>query len=146
MRWWFFGSCALGGALAILLAGCGGGTAAAPAAGGGAASVDVVEHDFAIAVARHRLQAGRVVFHVHNRGPDRHELIVVHDDGRLKLRSDGMTVDEEALQRLIVGGLEPGPKGDIRDLVVDLTPGRYMLLCNMYGHYMGGMHQVVLVS
>jgi uncharacterized cupredoxin-like copper-binding protein len=132
--------------LALLLAGCGGRTAAAPAGAADATTVGVVERDFAIAVARHRLAAGRVVFRISNRGPDRHELIVVHDDGRLKLRSDGMTVDEEALQRLIVGAVEPGPKGDVRDLAVDLEPGRYMLLCNMYGHYMGGMHQVVLVT
>jgi uncharacterized cupredoxin-like copper-binding protein len=139
------GSCALLGTLALLLAGCGGRSSAVPS-DGGAATVRVIERDFAITVARHELSAGRVVFRIVNNGPDRHELIVVHDDGRLKLRSDGMTVDEEALQRLIVGGVEPGPKGDVRELAVDLTPGRYMLLCNMYGHYMGGMHQVVVVT
>ena len=57
-----------------------------------------------------------------------------------------MTVDEEALSARIVGALEPGPAGDVRTLAVDLRPGRYMLLCNMYGHYMGGMHQVVVAA
>ena len=38
-----------------------------------------------------------------------------------------------------MGTLEPGSPGSIRGLKVDLRPGRYELLCNMSGHYLGGM-------
>jgi uncharacterized cupredoxin-like copper-binding protein len=132
---------ALAGALA---ASCGAGGKTTEAAG--RTVVPVVEHDFAIDLSTHHVSSGKVVFRITNKGPDQHELIVVRDDGRLKLRSDGMTVDEEALSARIVGALEPGPAGDVRTLAVDLRPGRYMLLCNMYGHYMGGMHQVVVAA
>jgi uncharacterized cupredoxin-like copper-binding protein len=29
---------------------------------------------------------------------------------------------------------------------VHLAPGRYVLFCNMTGHYMGGMHSTLVVS
>jgi uncharacterized cupredoxin-like copper-binding protein len=119
--------------------------AAAPSTGAGASVVRVTERDFQIAVATSRVAAGSVVVRVTNKGPDQHELIVVRDNGRLPLRADGMTVDEESLAKQIVGALEPGPPGDVRELRLTLAPGRYLLLCNMYGHYMAGMHAGLLV-
>jgi uncharacterized cupredoxin-like copper-binding protein len=62
----------------------------------------------------------------------------------LPLRGDGTTVDEETLKSEIVGVLEPGAPGSVRELRVHLAPGRYVLLCNMSGHFMGGMHTVVV--
>jgi uncharacterized cupredoxin-like copper-binding protein len=56
-----------------------------------------------------------------------------------------MTVSEEALKSSIVGTLEPGMSGSVRELRVRLAPGHYVLICNMSGHYMGGMHTVVTV-
>jgi uncharacterized cupredoxin-like copper-binding protein len=109
--------------------------------------VDVTERDFAIKATPKQVSAGSVVFQSRNRGPDAHELIVVRESRQgLRLRSDGMTVSEEALKSSIVGTLEPGEAGSIRELRVHLAPGRYVLLCNMSGHYMGGMHTVVVVK
>ena len=46
---------------------------------------------------------------VRNRGPVAHELIVVRrGSAGLPLRADGITVDEEALEPLTAGALEPG--------------------------------------
>ena len=120
------------------------GGSSASAAGGRVVSVE--ERDFQISVSRHTIPPGLVVFRVHNNGPDAHELIVVRDHGTIELRPDGMTVNEEGLAKQIQGSLEPGPAGDTRYLRVRLRPGRYMLLCNMYGHYMGGMHSVLVVE
>jgi hypothetical protein len=130
-------------ALAVpALAGCGG---APGALSDGASGVRVSERDFRI-VAPSRTSAGNVVLRVQNRGPDDHELIVVRTpDGGLPLRSDGLTVNEEALQRREVGALEPGGPGSVRELRVHLRPGRYVLLCNMEGHYLGGMRAVLVV-
>ncbi len=106
----------------------------------------VSEADFKITAPSH-VAGGEVTFRVHNKGPDQHEFIVVHSaTGKLPLRSDGVTVDEEALQREEVGSLEPGKAGAIRDLQLHLPPGRYVLFCNMSGHYMGGMHSTLVVS
>ena len=79
-----------------------------------------------------------------NHGPDSHELIVVRGDGGLP-PADGMTVDED--------GLEPRPWASSsaatpgrRARHLNLAPGRYELLCNMSGHYMGGMHTDLIVG
>jgi len=129
-------------AAAVALSGRG--TPASAAADGHV--VRVVERDFRIAVSPSHAAAGLVTFKVTNDGPDAHEMIVVRDNGKLPLRADGMTVNEDALARQTVGALEPGEAGDVRHLRLRLRPGRYMLLCNMYGHYMAGMHSVVLVG
>ena len=109
--------------------------------------VSVRERDFRISISRTHVSAGDVVFRAKNTGPDAHELIVVRSDGaRLRFRTDGMTIDEEGLEKSIVGALEPGPAGETRELRVKLEPGTYTLLCNMYGHYMGGMHSTLVVA
>lgn len=129
-------------ALAAVLSGCGG-SGAHTAAGN---VINVRERDFKITLSTTHVGAGEVVFRDRNIGPDAHELIVVRSNGaRLRLRADGMTVDEEGLEKLTVGVLEPGPAGETRELHVLLEPGTYTLLCNMYGHYMGGMHSTLVV-
>ena len=62
-----------------------------------------------------------------------------------RLRSDGLTVDEEGLVRRSAGVLEPAQPGVVRSLLVHLTPGRYVLFCNMSGHFLGGMRRVLIV-
>jgi uncharacterized cupredoxin-like copper-binding protein len=85
---------------------------------------------------------------VRNGGPDAHELIVARVGGGapLPLRRDGLTVDEERIQAATVGKLEPGAPKSVREVTVHLTPGRYVLFCNMYGHYRGGMHSELVVN
>jgi uncharacterized cupredoxin-like copper-binding protein len=108
--------------------------------------VSVNEKDFAIAVVQQHVAAGALVLRIHNHGPDAHELIVVRSKGgNPPLRSDGLTVSEEELRPVTMGSLEPGPPGSVRDLSVRLSPGRYLLFCNMAGHYMAGMHTVLVV-
>lgn len=126
--------CAL---VAVLAAGCGS-SGAKPGSG---VVVNVTERDFHIATPAH-VPAGQVVFRVKNDGPDNHEFIVVRlGKGVLPLRGDGMTVNEEKLAPSTIGSLEPGPPGSVRELRLYLPPGKYEALCNMEGHFMGGMHQ-----
>ncbi len=107
--------------------------------------VRITERDFSISTTK-TLSPGTVTLRVRNNGPDSHELIITRADGkRLPLRSDGLTVDEETLQPRIVGGLEPGAPGSARTLRLHLAPGRYVLFCNMAGHYLGGMHATLVV-
>jgi uncharacterized cupredoxin-like copper-binding protein len=113
------------------------------------AIVAVTERDFHIAAPAH-LKPGLVDLRVHNDGPDDHELILVPAPrggvGRLPLRKDGLTVNEEVLQSSEPGSLEPGEPGSVRNLQLNLKPGRYILFCNMEGHFMGGMHTEVVVG
>jgi uncharacterized cupredoxin-like copper-binding protein len=134
---------ALLAALALIAPGCGAGGSSEHVQG---AAVRISERDFKIMAPRH-LRAGEVDLAVHNRGPDAHELIAVRTGSeRLPLRSDGSTVDEEALKRSEAGALEPGQPGALRHLRVHLRPGRYELFCNMAGHYLGGMHVRLVVQ
>ena len=105
----------------------------------------MTERDFHIS-APASVPAGEVQLAVGNRGPDAHELIIVRaHSSSLPLRADGSTVDEDALDAVTAGTLEPGDPGSVRDLQVDLAPGRYEMFCNMSGHYLGGMHRDLVV-
>ena len=130
-------------ALAALLSDCAGASSHDSLA---ASIVNIGESDFQITGPDH-LKAGKVLLRVSNSGPDQHELIVARvSTPRLPLRSDGLTVEEEALAHQEPGVLEPGQPGAVRGLSVDLAPGRYVLFCNMEGHYLGGMHHEIVVG
>ncbi len=76
---------------------------------------------------------------------DEHEFIVIHADAGLPLRPDGITLDEDALEKSIAGSIEPASAGKTNVLRLQLKPGRYAVVCNMFGHYMGGMHADLVV-
>jgi uncharacterized cupredoxin-like copper-binding protein len=118
---------------------CNGGTR-----NGSARVIRITERDFHISAPK-QIAAGDVALSVENRGPDDHELIVAKA-GRSHLpdRDDGLTIDEDAIDSSVVGALEPGEPGT-RRLRVHLTPGRYVVFCNMAGHYLGGMNRKIEV-
>jgi uncharacterized cupredoxin-like copper-binding protein len=109
-------------------------------------TVKVSERDFHITVPK-RLPAGDVVIRLKNRGPDDHEFFVARaGDGELPMRDDGLTVDEDAIEHRTVGSLEAGHAGSVRHLRLHLRPGRYVMFCNMSGHYLAGMDTDVVVK
>jgi uncharacterized cupredoxin-like copper-binding protein len=132
-------------ALALaLLASCSSGSSHHAAA---APTVRVKERDFRITVAPARVRAGTVRLVLRNEGPDTHELLLVRSSrGALPLRSDGLTVDEETLDRATVGVIEGKEPGTKEELLLHLKPGHYELFCNMAGHYLGGMRAELVVT
>jgi len=109
--------------------------------------VDVTLRDFRIVMSRERVSSGNVDLSIANLGPVNHEFILVRSQtGVLPMRADGVTVDEDALAKSTIATLEPGPPGETRKLRVDLTPGHYEIICNMAGHFLGGMHAELTVS
>lgn len=109
--------------------------------------IGVAERDFHISTTVARVSAGMVTLRIHNQGPDEHELIVAPErTGGLPLRSDGFTVNEDAIQRSEPGSISPQQPGGTEFLRLHLAAGRYVLFCNMEGHYMGGMHTVLVVG
>ena len=53
-------------------------------------------------------------------------------------------VDEDGIGDLgEVSELEPGKSGS---LTLNLRPGKYVLFCNVPGHYMGGMWTLLTVN
>jgi hypothetical protein len=136
-------SCA---ATVLLVSGCGGG-AATGGVGGTGTVVGVTEQDFRIATTIAQVSPGDVTLRIHNRGPDEHELIVAPErKNGLPIRSDGFTVNEEAVQSSEPGSVNPQQPGGTRYLKLHLAPGRYLLFCNMEGHFMGGMHTELVVG
>jgi uncharacterized cupredoxin-like copper-binding protein len=130
--------------LVLMVAGC---SSSGGKSHGAVTVAPIVEKDFKITAGSYHLRAGEVDLSVKNDGPDAHELIVVRENGSgLPLRADGLTVNEDAVEKRTLGALEPGQPGKTRQMQVNLTPGRYLLICNMAGHYLGGMHTELVVS
>jgi uncharacterized cupredoxin-like copper-binding protein len=108
-------------------------------------TVHVKERDFQIHVRPKRVSAGEVRLVVENDGPVTHELLVARrGTSRLPLRSDGLTVDEDAIPT--AGEVERAQPGGVHVLRVRLAPGRYELYCNMAGHYLAGMRADLVVK
>lgn len=113
--------------------------------GSNARAVNVKVRDFGIK-APSRIAAGEVVLRVTNTGPDMHELLLAHSDGyKLPLRRDNLTVDETRIEPRTIGTLEDVQPDTSRAWKLQLPPGRYVLFCNMSGHYLGGMHRELIV-
>ena len=136
-------------ALGAGIGGCG------STAGGAAAPhghiLRVTEANFAITTSTASVASGPLTLEIRNAGPDRHELIILplrlgEPATALPRRPDGFTVDEERLAAAEPGSIAPQTPGGTEQLSVDLAPGRYVLFCNMEGHYMAGMHKVLVVG
>jgi uncharacterized cupredoxin-like copper-binding protein len=87
------------------------------------------------------MKAGKVTFEVTNTSKDMvHEMVVVPLDKpaqSLPYDEEKEQVDEDAAGSLgEVEELDPGKSGS---LSLDLQPGRYILFCNVPGHYAAGM-------
>ena len=92
--------------------------------------------------------AGTVTFAVSNASKDIiHEMIVslvAAGTTELPYLVDENRVDEEKAGHLgEVAELDPGKGGA---LTVDLTPGTYILYCNIPGHFIGGMWTLLTVT
>lgn len=89
--------------------------------------------------------AGEVTFDAINVGTVEHELLVIASDlpqDQLPVK-DGV-VDEGAVNVLAaVRGVQPGTDAH---LSVDLPAGHYVLICNLPGHYLAGMHAELTVE
>ena len=126
--------------LAALVAGCS--TGSSPAATG--SRIDVTMHDFGIKVSRQSVPAGTVVLHVTNDGPSTHEInvdLTRYRAAKIPLQRDGLTAAEDALGLHRIDSIEQVNLHRTQDLTLHLKPGRYVLWCNLEGHYLGGMHE-----
>ncbi len=94
------------------------------------------------------VKAGTVTFKVTNGSKDIvHEMILSPlpaGGTALPYVPDDFKVDEDAAGHLgEVSELDPGATGA---LTVDLTPGKYILFCNIPAHFMNGMWTVITVQ
>ena len=110
--------------------------------------VNLLLEDFKVREDVAVVPAGTVRFRILNQGPTSHEVNVVRTDHapeKLPLQRDGLTVDEEADGMKFLDDAEGLDIDDRQSLVLDLTPGHYVLYCNLEGHYLGGMYAALTV-
>ncbi len=99
--------------------------------------------DFALSAAPGTVKAGHVVFAIRNRSSMVHELTVIRTD----LASDALPVENgKAKEDGKAGGLANISGGVSRKLALELPAGRYVLICNVVGHYQLGMRAALTVE
>lgn len=107
-------------------------------------SVELAE--FSIKASPSNVPAGTVNFAVKNAGANNHELVVVRSSaapGSLPLNATN-SLDEAQVQ--VVKRMDRLASGASGSLGVDLTPGSYILLCNIGTHYQRGMNLAFTVT
>lgn len=108
--------------------------AAVPAALGTTAggTVNVTLKEFTIKPVPVSVTSGKVTFKVRNAGKLEHELVVLKTataPGKLKVKGD------RAVETGRVGEVQPLRPGKSGTLSRTLAKGKYVLLCNVAGHY-----------
>jgi uncharacterized cupredoxin-like copper-binding protein len=90
--------------------------------------------------------SGDVTFQVSNDGAKKHEFVVLRTDIAADafpiVSFEGQTdrINEDAPGVKNVGETGDMPAGSTKDLVINLKPGHYALVCNLQHHYAMGMH------
>jgi uncharacterized cupredoxin-like copper-binding protein len=111
--------------------------------------VTATQSEFSIMLSTTSVRSGSVRIKAQNQGKTEHELVVFRTDlpeAALPLGPDGK-VDEEAKG---ITHLDPEAEGvapgKTKSISVDMAPGRYVVICNLPGHYSQGMHAVITVG
>jgi uncharacterized cupredoxin-like copper-binding protein len=105
-------------------------------------SVSVKLTDFKVTSSAKSVGHGKVKFIVANKASDEHELIII----KTSKKASALPVSGgRASEKGSVGEVElAGHKS--KSLTLNLKKGHYALICNVKGHYMGGMHADLTVS
>jgi hypothetical protein len=112
-------------------------------------TVPVILKDYRILASITTIPAGVVSFQIHSRGPSTHEFVIFETTqaaDRMPLGTDGLTIDEDSPLLRPAGELSQVDIGASDQLVLRLPVGRYVLVCNMEGHYLGGMYLSLVVT
>jgi uncharacterized cupredoxin-like copper-binding protein len=146
----------------LVFAGCGaskgsdvstGAAATAPSTTSTSASgntLTVKMADYSFTPANPTVKAGDVTISAPNGGQVEHELVLLKtNDNPASLPVNGNEVDEDGLEAK--GAESPGeitdvPPGQTKSGKFKLTPGKYVMICNVPGHYKLGMYGSVTVK
>jgi uncharacterized cupredoxin-like copper-binding protein len=127
------------------------------AAATGAETIDVALQEWSINPSVLTIGAGAVSFTVKNTGPQfKHEFVVLKTDlapAALPKKADG-TVDEEGPGVTSPGEIADIPIGQQQSTTIDLTPGKYLFICNLVDqdtngtelHFTNGMFRAFTVQ
>jgi uncharacterized cupredoxin-like copper-binding protein len=116
------------------------GSCSQPAADAPAGSQVVAElADYKITVNVPSVKAGTIKIGVRNLGNMEHSFEVLKTD----LPQDQLPVDNasaKAKEDGKVGEIKSIAAGKSASVTIDMTPGKYVFICNVAGHYQLGMH------
>ncbi len=122
--------------VALLVAACAGAAASPPPK-----ALDETVSEYTVVSSSDRAAAGDVTFTIKNTGTVVHEFVVLKTDLTAdKLPSASGEVEEDASELSPVDEVEDIAPGATATLSVALPAGHYVLICNLPGHYAGGMH------
>lgn len=107
----------------------------------GAPGVDMSKATMGMRLSRKSAPAGVVTFKVTNVSKDAiHEMIVMYRQDQTRplpyIDAENRVDEDRAGDKGEVSELDPGKSGT---LTVPLKPGKYVLICNVPGHYGSGM-------
>ncbi len=118
---------------------------AAPAETGETPTLFVEMSDYKLVLDHATVTGPHVVIGIRNHAAMVHEVKVIKTD----LAADQLPVDggaAKATEDGKVGELMNIPGGASRKLVIELPPGKYVLICNVAGHYQLGMRVALEVK
>jgi uncharacterized cupredoxin-like copper-binding protein len=138
----------------VLAAGCGGGSAATttatPEGQAGGTTTEIKMGEFFFDPKNATAKAGSVTISAPNEGKVEHELVLFKTDmNPAKLPTEaGGGVDEEKLDKEAeeIGEVADVEPGETKSARFNLKPGKYVIFCNLPGHYAQGMYGSVKVA
>jgi uncharacterized cupredoxin-like copper-binding protein len=144
---------------AIVIAGCGSdsGTTtetetetAAGGGGGAGATLTIKMGDFYFSPKDATAKAGPTTIEAPNEGSVEHELVLFKtnmDPAKLPTEANG-EVNEEKMDKIAEGAGEIADveAGQTKSGQFKLTPGKYVMFCNLPGHYAQGMYGTLTVT
>jgi uncharacterized cupredoxin-like copper-binding protein len=105
--------------------------------------VSVTLKEFTVSASTHVVSAGAVTFVAKNTGKLSHELVVVKTNAAPKaLRVKASKASEVGVK----GRIRTFAPGATKKLTLTLTPGKYLLICNIPGHYAAGQVTTLVVK
>lgn len=125
---------------ALLLSACASQPAALPAD----VQVVVDMKDYAVALSVTTVKAGSVKFGIRNLASMEHQFDLIRTD----LAPDKLPIDSgaKAKEDGLVKQVKGIGAGKVATISADLSPGRYLVICNIAGHYQLGMRAELRVE
>jgi uncharacterized cupredoxin-like copper-binding protein len=106
--------------------------------------------EWSIQISSSTVPAGKVTFQVSNQGAIEHEMVILRTDvapTALAMNSDepGTALEDSTVVKN-VGEVDEVAPGATKSDTFDLTPGKYVLICNEASHYQAGMEIAFVVK
>jgi uncharacterized cupredoxin-like copper-binding protein len=108
-----------------------------------ASVVSVVMKDRSFALSVRAVAAGKVTFVVRNAGTMKHEFVVIRTNAAARALPMKGNQASEAGAKGEIEGVQPGAT---KRLTLTLAPGKYVVICNLPGHYKKGQYAALVVA